>query len=58
MTLERLWNQYEAYKANIKSIDTDKGRFQRFLMPDFGNKEPHKIIRLDVDRLRVRLLKN
>jgi integrase len=58
MTLERLWNEYEAYKADSKSIDTDKGRFQRFLMPDFGNKEPHKIIRLDVDRLRVRLLKD
>src|SRR5208337_2873977 len=30
MTLERLWNEYEAYKADSKSIDTDKGRFQRF----------------------------
>jgi len=58
MTLARLWKEYETYKADSKSIDTDKGRFQRFLMPDFGNKEPHKIIRLDVDRLRVRLLKD
>jgi len=57
MTLARLWDEYKAYKADSKSIDTDKGRFQKFLMPDFGNKEPHKIIRLDVDRLRIRLLK-
>jgi len=58
MTLARLWDEYKSYKAGAKSIDTDKGRFQKFLMPEFGNKEPHKIIRLDVDRLRVKLLKN
>jgi integrase len=57
MTLSRLWDEYKESKGDTKSINTDKGRFEKFLMPDFGNKEPHKIIRLDVDRLRVRLLK-
>jgi integrase len=57
MTLFRLWDEYKESKGNTKSINTDKGRFQKYLMPDFGNKEPHTIIRLDVDRLRVRLLK-
>ena len=57
MTLERLWAEYEANKADSKAINTDRGRFQKYLMPDFGNKEPHNIIRLDVDRLRVKLLK-
>ncbi len=57
MTLERLWGEYEANKADSKAINTDRGRFQKYLLPDFGNKEPHNIIRLDVDRLRVKLLK-
>jgi hypothetical protein len=57
ITLARLWGEYEGNKADFKSIDTDKGRFQKFLMPEFGDKEPHKIIRLDVDRLRIKLLK-
>jgi integrase len=57
MTLTRLWDEYEANKADSKAINTDKGRFQKYLLPDFGNKEPHEIIRLDVDRLRIRLLK-
>lgn len=57
MTLMRLWDEYEANKADSKAINTDRGRFQKYLMPEFGDKEPHNIIRLDVDRLRVRLLK-
>jgi len=57
MTLARLWKEYEANKADSKAINTDRGRFQKYLLPNFGNKEPHNIIRLDVDRLRVRLLK-
>jgi integrase len=57
MTLARLWGVYEANKADSKAINTDKGRFNKYLEPEFGEKEPHNIIRLDVDRLRVRLLK-
>jgi integrase len=57
VTLDKLWQEYEANKADSKAINTDKGRYQKYLLPDFGNKEPHNIIRLDVDRLRIRLLK-
>jgi integrase len=57
MTLSRLWDEYEGNKADSKAINTDKGRFNKYLLPEFGNKEPHEIIRLDVDRLRVRLQK-
>ena len=56
-TLDKLWQEYEANKADSKAINTDRGRFEKYLMPDFGNKEPHKIIRLEADRLRIRLLK-
>jgi integrase len=57
MTLSRLWDEYKKSKPKSKSISTDKTNFEKHLKPDFGNKEPHKIIRLDVDRLRVKLLK-
>lgn len=57
MTLARLWKEYEANKADSKAINTDRGRYEKYLLPDFGNKEPHKIIRLEADRLRIRLLK-
>ncbi len=36
---------------------TDKGRFEKHIKPVPGGKEPHEIIRLDVDRLRVSLSK-
>ncbi len=57
MTLSRLWEEYKASKPNSKSTGTDKANFEKHLKPDFGEKEPHKIIRLDADRLRVKLLK-
>ncbi len=57
MTIKRLWEEYKANKADSKAINTDKGRYEKYLQPSFGDKEPHEIIRLDVDRLRVKLLK-
>jgi len=56
-TLALLWKEYEASKPDNKSINTDKGRYEKYLLPAFGDKEPHELIRLDVDRLRVKLLK-
>jgi integrase len=56
-TLNRLWTEYEAHKTKTKAISTDRGRYEKYLMPSFGNKQPHEIIRLDVDRLRINLLK-
>lgn len=57
MTISRLWDEYYENKLDSKAIKTDKGRFHKHLLPDFGDKEPHEIIRLDIDRLRVKLLK-
>jgi len=56
-TLSRLWDEYETYKADSKAIRTDKGRFEKHIKPSLGGMEPHEIIRLDVDRLRVNLSK-
>ncbi|SMC55200.1 Phage integrase family protein [Desulfocicer vacuolatum DSM 3385] len=40
-----------------KSLDTDTGRYNKYVKPVFGDKEPKAIIKLDVDRVRLKLLK-
>ena len=56
-TLSRLWDEYEKNKTDSKAIKTDKYRFEKHIKPVLGGKEPHEIIRLDVDRLRLGLSK-
>nr|WP_321259115.1 site-specific integrase [uncultured Pseudodesulfovibrio sp.] len=56
-TITRLWKEYEAQKTNYKGRLPDKSRYKKYLKPEFGNKVPADIITLDVDRLRLRLLK-
>lgn len=56
LTIARLWNEYKATRT-IKGIQTDEGRFNKFLAPAFGNKEPHEIDQLSVARLKARMLK-
>jgi integrase len=57
MTISRLWEEYKENKTKSKSLSTDKANFENHLKPSFGEKEPHEIIRLDVDRLRMNLEK-
>lgn len=56
-TISRIWEEYKAQKIDSKSQRVDKNRFDKYLEDDFGSKVPHEIIQLDVDRIRVRLLK-
>lgn len=56
-TMTTLWSEYEKQKPDTKAIKTDKGRFEKHIKPTLGDKQPHEIIRLDVDRLRVNLSK-
>jgi integrase len=56
-TIDKLWEEYIAQRAESKGLKVDKGRYEKFLKPVFGKKEPRKIIALDVDRMRVKLLK-
>jgi len=56
-TVTRLWNEYESQAVDSKSRRIDKIRFNMYLKNDFGSKEPHEIIQLDVDRIRINLLK-
>jgi integrase len=56
-TIDRLWDAYKKNKPNLKGIVTDENRFDNYIKPQFGDKEPKEIIPLDVDRLRIKLLK-
>ena len=56
-TISKLWKAYKAAKPNLKGIVTDKNRFDNHIEPAFGEKEPSELIPLDVDRLRLKLLK-
>ena len=56
-TIARLWAAYKKNKPNLKGIVTDDNRFDNYIKPNFGDKEPKDIIPLDVDRLRLKLLK-
>ncbi len=56
-TVERLWIEYKTQRLNNKSFKVDEGRYNKYLKEKFGRKEPKDIIHLDIDRLRINLLK-
>ena len=56
-TIQRLFNAYIEGRAPGKSLTTDKGRYGKYLKIPFGATEPKNIVALDVDRLRIKLLK-
>jgi len=56
-TVKRLWKEYKKNKPSLKGIVTDENRFKNHIEPSFEKKEPKDIIPLDVDRLRLKLLK-
>ena len=57
-TISRLWKEYKKNNPKLKGIVTDQNRFENHIKPKFGDKEPCEIIPLDVDRLRIKLLKS
>ncbi len=56
-TIKRLYEEYEKTRPANKSLSTDKSRYNRYLKKPFGNKEPSELIPLEIDRLRINLLK-
>jgi len=56
-TVQKLWDVYSEGRTIGKSLVNDKGRFEKYLKAPFGNKEPKDILALDVNRLRIKLLK-
>ncbi len=56
-TIGRLWDEYLKQKPDSRSIQTDKYRYKKFLEEPFSRKDPSQVIQLEVDRLRLRLMK-
>jgi integrase len=55
-TIARLWEEYKTSNPDLKGIVTDENRFQLHVKA-LGDKEPKELLPLDVDRLRLRLMK-
>lgn len=58
MTISRLWTEYVKNNPGLKGLVTDRNRFEKHIKPVFGSREPHELAPLDVDRLRISLLKH
>jgi len=55
-TIENIWKEFEKEKK-LKSIKMDKSRFDKYLLPEVGSKEPQEIVPLDIERLTRKGLK-
>ena len=56
-TINRLWDEYKMNRRPGKSLYTDQNRYENYLKTPFGEKEPRELVKLDVDRIRIKLLK-
>lgn len=57
VTIQLLADEYFALKESTKAKGVDLGRYDKYLKTAFGNKSPEEIVKLDTDRLRVKLQK-
>jgi integrase len=56
-TIDKLWDEYKLNRTPGKSLVIDTGRYEKYIQSVFGKKEPHELVKLDVDRVRIKLLK-
>ena len=56
-TVSKIWETYKEQRTVNKALKVDDGRFELYLKDKFGSKEPREILQLDVDRLRLSMLK-
>ncbi len=54
--INRLWTEYKRRNPAL-NFATDDSRFEKYISPALGQKEPKDLLPLDVDRLRINLLK-
>jgi len=55
--INRIWAEYKKQKHDSKSLRTDDNRYDNYIEPNFGTKEPKELIQLEIDRIRINLLK-
>ena len=56
-TFDRLWETYREANAGKGGLVNDENRYKNHLQTPFGDREPRDVLPLDVDRLRVKMLK-
>lgn len=56
-TIERLWNEYRQQLPGGDASKADLSRWNLYFKNSFAHKEPLELTRLEVDRLRINLLK-
>ena len=56
-TFDKLWAEYKAQKAVYKGKGPDQNRYKNYLQKPFSGKEPKELLPLDVDRVRMKMLK-
>ncbi len=57
-TITRLWEEYvKSRTVENRALKVDNARFNKYLRSTIGDKEPQDLYPLDVDRIRVELLK-
>ncbi len=56
-TIDRLWQEYKYRRPDVKAIRRDDNRYKKYVLPLFGNKEPHELSQFSIDKMRVTLLK-
>ncbi len=56
-TINRLWAEYKDRNPGLKGMVTDENRYSLHIKPLLGEKEPRDLTPLEVDRLRIKMLK-
>lgn len=56
-TIALLWRKYTEANPGMKGIKQDRNRFEHYLRADFGDKTPAEITELDLERLRLGMLR-
>jgi integrase len=56
-TINRIWAEYKKQKTDSTSLRTDDNRYENYIEPKFGKREPKELIQLEIDRVRINLLK-
>jgi integrase len=56
-TIDRLFSEYKKQNPQLKGWHTYVSQYEKWLKPAFEKKEPTDILQLDVDRLRLKMLK-
>jgi integrase len=56
-TIDRLYQEYKKQNPHLKGWKTYESQYKLWIKPSFKNKESQNLIQLDVDRLRLKMLK-